>query len=585
MHPSSVVCVFATALLLGPIAPEVAFAAWPQFGRALSATPSVQRGPTSVPDGAGGAIVTWVDLRSPPVFIYAQHVLATGEVDAGWPPNGRPLLTNPLAFTDPLETQGSASIVSDGAGGAVVAWEDGPTTGNERDIYAQHVKASGAVDGGWPANGRALCVANGLQGSPRIVSDGVGGAIVTWQDGRNAPGDLADIFAQHILASGVVDPNWPVNGVALCTAPRAQIGPRIIEDGLGGAIVAWFDARSTVTGEDVYAQHLLGSGAVDPAWPVNGLALCTAPGTQVASGIATDGTHGAIVTWSDARDGISHIYAQRVLPSGAIAPGWPINGRAVSTSGADERSPDLVSDGAGGAVISWEFAREVRHNMRAQHVLASGILDPAWPDSGVALSVADTTEQDHAAIASDGAGAAIVTWQNNVVDIFAQHVLASGALDPAFPRQGRPVCTLPSEQKNPTIVAAGPGGAIVTWMDSRNGDNANVFALQVVQTGTVGVADPPSPPEIRFAAPSPSPAFGPVTLRFALPRQARVRLAIYNVTGRRVRELVFGLEPAGEHSTAWDLRDENGRAVGSGIYFARFETEGRTFTHKFMTLK
>ena len=89
---------------------------------------------------------------------------------------------------------------------------------------------------------------------------------------------------------------------------------------------------------------------------------------------------------------------------------------------------------------------------------------------------------------------------------------------------------------------------------------------------------------ITFAAPSPSPALGPVTLRFALPREARVRLAIYNIAGRRVRELASGAEPAGEHSMVWDLRDEGGRAVGAGLYFARFETEGLTFTHKFMTL-
>ena len=41
-------------------------------------------------------------------------------------------------------------------------------------------------------------------------------------------------------------------------------------------------------------------------------------------------------------------------------------------------------------------------------------------------------EQNGAVIVPDGAGGAIVTWQDGATDIFAQHVLASGVLDPAF---------------------------------------------------------------------------------------------------------------------------------------------------------
>ena len=31
----------------------------------------------------------------------------------------------------------------------------------------------------------------------------------------------------------------------------------------------------------------------------------------------------------------------------------------------------------------------------------------------------------------------------------------------------------------------------------------------------------------------------------------------------------------GEHDAVWDLRREDGRAVGGGLYFARFEVDGR----------
>src|SRR5437867_3572289 len=52
-----------------------------------------------------------------------------------------------------------------------------------------------------------LCTSAGNQFSPTVASDGAGGAIVTWQDLRS--GGNPDIYAQHVLASGAVDGAWP----------------------------------------------------------------------------------------------------------------------------------------------------------------------------------------------------------------------------------------------------------------------------------------------------------------------------------------------------------------------------------------
>jgi hypothetical protein len=76
--------------------------------------------------------------------------------------------------------------------------------------------------------------------------------------------------------------------------------------------------------------------------------------------------------------------------------------------------------------------------MRAAHVLATAALDPAWPAGGVPLSSFDCDEVAPV-IASDGAGGAIVVWQQ-CFDIFAQHVLASGQLDFAYPARRSRTC-------------------------------------------------------------------------------------------------------------------------------------------------
>src|SRR5262249_25831620 len=201
----------------------------------------------------------------------------------------------------------------------------------------------------------------------------------------------------------------------------------------------------------------------------------------------------------------------------AIATGWTINGQPVAVSPFSEVTPTLVSDGAGGAILAWGDARNGHHNMRAAHLLATGIPDPAWPVGSVPPSFSDHCEENTQVIASDGAGGAIVAWQR-CVDIFAQHVLASGVLDPTYPASGRAVAALPvSQQHEPDMVATGGGGAIVTWEDTRDGLN-DIYALQVLQAGTVGVPLPATPPGVRLPRPRPNPAPGSLARPVPMPR-------------------------------------------------------------------
>jgi hypothetical protein len=476
------------------------------------------------------------------------------------------------------------AIAPDGSGGAIVTWPDARNVASGLDVFAHHVLASGAVDPTWPLNGTTVCAAPREQISPIIVPDGAGGAFIVWIDDRASVnvGDNQDVYAQHVLASGLVDPAWPVNGAPVTTAPKPQTSPAVTLDGVGGIFVAWSDLRTGNPGMDLLAQHVLGSGVVDPAWPAGGLGLSTAPGSQAGPRMIQDGANGAIVAWTDTRDGTNEIFAQRFLVSGTIAPGWPVNGRAVSVNGTDEVAPTLASDGTHGAIVAWGGGNSGHHNMLAQHLLDSGVLDPTWLATGVRLGFGPAEETEQVMV-PDGAGGAIVAWTESF-DIFAQHVLASGVLDAAYPRRGRTICNADSLQRNPKIVVDGAGGAIVAWRDSRGGDD-DIYAFQIPAAGTVGVPDPTVAAGITFAPPRPNPATTGAVLRFALPRAANVRLAIYDTSGRRVRLLTSGATPAGEHVVSWDLSDDGGHAVGAGLYFARLDAEGRTFTGKLTTFR
>jgi len=62
-----------------------------------------------------------------------------------------------------------------------------------------------------------------------------------------------------------------------------------------------------------------------------------------------------------------------------------------------------------------------------------------------------------------------------------------------------------------------------------------------------------------------------VTISYSLPRTERISLKVYDVNGRLVKALVSGEEATGDHSINWDGSDDRGRALSSGVYFARLE--------------
>lgn len=197
-----------------------------------------------------------------------------------------------------------------------------------------------------------------------MVTDGGGGAIIIWEDGRDVDNNKADIYAQRIGNDGTVA--WTTNGIPLCALPDYQLYPGIATDGLGGAIVTWSDARNRETsGYDIYAQRVNPDGSV--AWPEDGVVFCDATGDQWGSGpvdfimdtgIVSDGAGGAIVTWWDTRSvAWSDVYAQRILPEGVAV--WDTNGIVVSNytgqlPGGSPNTRNIITDGAGGAIIAWE---------------------------------------------------------------------------------------------------------------------------------------------------------------------------------------------------------------------------------------
>ena len=409
---------------------------WITDGKAICRASGDHKNPQIVSDGAGGAIITWEEAD-----IYAQKINSNGEIQ--WVSNGK-------AICIEIGDQRFPQIVSDGAGGAIITWQDRRT--GVFDIYAQKVNSSGDIQ--WTENGKAICTANGSQNFPQLISDGVGGAIITWEDGRN--GDV-NIYAQKINSSG--DTQWIANGTAICTANGSQNFPQLVSDGVNSTIITWQDSRTG--GNDIYAQKVNYSGAIQ--WIANGTIICNATGDQLVPQLINDGANNTIITWQDSRDGVDDIYIQKVNPSGETQ--WIANGTVICNATGDQIVPQLISNGVNNTIITWQDSRIGDNDIYAQQVNFSG--DIQWNANGKAICTV-TGDQLVPQLVNDGAGGAIITWQDSrtdVNDIYAQKVDSNSDLQ--WMIYGKAICTANGDQLIPQIVSDGAGGAIIVWDDNR----------------------------------------------------------------------------------------------------------------------
>ena len=343
----------------------------------------------------------------------------------------------------------------------------------------------------WTANGVNICNQAAAQRGPKLVSDGSGGAFITWYDNR--AGDY-DIYTQRIANAGAVV--WTTNGVATCTMASDQLKPDICSDGASGIIVTWYDFRST-TDYNIYAQRQGPSGAI--VWVVDGVVMNNNVAyAQTDPKIVSDDLGGAIISWTDYRTGTTaDIYAQRVNSMGSVL--WTATGVIICTSANDQIKSQLVSDGNNGAYITWEDHRNVGNS-----------------------------------------------------DIYAQRIASNAAIN--WAATGYLICAAANSQSSPMIVSNGNLGAIVVWQDFRNGNNFDIYETGfnisgLVSTGNNGLL---IPDEFSISQNYPNPFNPSTTINYQLPIAGNVKISIYDALGKNVATLVDKSQNAGSYNIQWN---------------------------------
>jgi hypothetical protein len=466
-------------------------------------------------------------------------------------------------------------LAEDGAGGAIVVWVD--VRSGEGDLYAQHLISTGATT--WDASGVALCAAAGYQEIMTLVSDGVGGAIVAWQDPRF---DLTyDPFLQRVDAGGV--PQWTANGVAATGAAGAQQKLALAPDGAGGAILAWQDTRNSSW--DVYAQRLerFGrpgqpeptitsirdarddeGGAVAIQWTPS--YLDSFPGFEIARYSIWRRVTGSLpaaanrrVRVTRAADGTAESWEEVATEPARGLGGYGATAPTLvdSVTGANPLTTFMVLAESDAGVPFWSSA----------------------PDSG--YSVDDLAPPTPTGLQGTYLnGSALLVWDACPAGDFAAFQLHRGSSLDFVPDASNRIATT---AQNAWLDHPGqPRWYKLCAFDAHG--NRSPFAV-ALPNGTLDAPGGAPPRELALSAPAPNPLRSGTTLRLALPRDTRVALAVLDAQGRRVRALRSGALPAGEHGIAWDGRDDEGRHVAGGIYLVRLACEGRTITRRIAVVR
>ena len=305
------------------------------------------------------------------------------------------------------------------------------------------------------------------------------GAFFVWYEVRSGVDWDFDIFAQRLDKDGNI--LWNPEGVPICLEPGAQVSATVVQDGEGGVVIAWRDQRDQYYG--VYAQRLDGEGNIQ--WALNGVSVCTNPAPQYMPHVLPDGHGNFYVAWRDHRWGYGQVYCQKLDGNGNLL--WAPDGLNVCPTLGWQDWPYMISDTKGGVILAWHDERYgfLSHYIYAQRLDGEGNL--IWGEEGAPICLFDYYKWSLDCIA-DGEGGGIVAWHGNGYgggggyEVFAQRFDSTGAI--LWLDSGVPICQAPGDQIEPHLASDDASGAIISWLDNRDGRD-DIYAQRVMANGGV----------------------------------------------------------------------------------------------------
>ena len=575
---------------------------WNPNGVAVAVSSATDSFHEIVPDGYGGAIVTWTRVLSGggEANIYAQRFDADGNML--WTTNGAAVCTA-------LQMQSWSKLVSDSDGGAIIVWEDGRNGSGMNDIYAQRIDKNGVAL--WSTDGVPVCADPSYQTVTEICCDGNGGAVIAWEDNRTGS---SVIFGQRINSAGEVQ--WASDGKLLSPPSTTCKEPILCFDNAENAYLVW-TTQVQATETNIGSQKIDLDGNL--LWGSAGVDICLAPSYQQEISVIHNIAGGIIVTWQDLRNITdADIYAQWIDDNGN--PKWLFNGKKICGVAGEQSYPVLSTDGLAGAIISWwDLRNGTNEDIYEQNIdyrgelgttnnyyqrlnLNKSISDgiPALDTLTVPMlrktkdqSVFDITIKIGNVLHNSVSDLEFTLTHNGIIDTLIYRINGNGGINfnstylndnLGIPFDGAkaPFSGIfnPHNSLSNYTSSSVSGEWILTVTDHKSGDDGILqdWGLLISESTLVGVAEEKGlfPQTFYLYQNYPNP-FNPSTkISWQSPVGSHQVLKVFDVLGNEVATLVDEYKPAGSYEVEFNAISHSGgvRNLSSGVYFYQLRVGG-----------
>ncbi|HNV61664.1 MAG TPA: FlgD immunoglobulin-like domain containing protein [Candidatus Cloacimonas acidaminovorans] len=440
---------------------------WQEGGVPVCTLAGMQIALNMEPDNEGGVYIIWVDSRNPSKDLFGQRLSA----------NGSPLwIVNGIPIANGLGDEMQNTMLPDGEGGMIIAYTHSYASND--DLYAKRFNANGTMV--WQ-NTLVISEAEGSQSDIRMAALNDGNFVFTWADKRSAD---TDIYAQKInLAGDLLWGSYLIVYSDQNELARPQVNPRIVKTSDNGVIIVWEDFRLDTQNPDLFAQKISASGIKQ--WSEQGIALCTAEFAQLGPRLASDNNGGCFVVWDDLRNGNApnvDIYAQHLSASGNAL--WEANGKAICIA-PNEQSGSLIKVSNNIVFINWMDIRNGSVGIYYQALTYEGTVLLAVNGAEVFWGLSGDAPLDNYLILKRSSDVVII-WQdtrfaNDGYRLFFQFLNPDGSID--FEPNGHPVTvSVGGSQSTPSAVVTPDDQIAIIWEDAR-GDNPKVYAQLLSASG------------------------------------------------------------------------------------------------------
>ncbi|MBU8870389.1 MAG: T9SS type A sorting domain-containing protein [Gemmatimonadales bacterium] len=217
-------------------------------------------------------------------------------------------------------------------------------------------------------------------------------------------------------------------------------------------------------------------------------------------------------------------------------------------------------------VSNWATGVSVQDNLALVGCLFYGaaLVDISEPDAPVLLTHHSLTENTSGVLLKDNLALIGSETSLQVLDVS----------NPQFPVS---VGTVLEEAHEPRML---DNGGILVWSEYFQMMNVLHHPCEMLTM----VEIPPVASEVQLSI-YPNPFNPSTTIVFNIKQAGLVGVAVYDLSGRRIRTLYSGLLEVGAHETVWDGRNEHDQVVASGMYLVQLESPRTVSSRRVVLLK